>query len=74
VAELQFPNSAVPKILNIAGDELHKPDPISLEDQLEAVRLEAARRQVEVRDAAAKEATAFLVEALQDIKRGRTRL
>jgi hypothetical protein len=50
---------------------MHKPSP---EDLLEAVRLEAARRQVEVRDAAAKEATAFLVEALQDIKRGRTRL
>jgi hypothetical protein len=46
------------------------PNKPSLEDQLEAVRLEAARRQVEARLVAVKENTAFLVEALQDIKRG----
>jgi hypothetical protein len=49
---------------------MHKPDPISLED----IRLEVVRRRLEVRDAAAKEATAFLVQTLQEIKRGRTRL
>jgi benzoyl-CoA reductase/2-hydroxyglutaryl-CoA dehydratase subunit BcrC/BadD/HgdB len=59
----------VGKILNIAGDELHKPDPISLEDRLEAARLEAARRQVEARPSAVKENTAFLEQALQEIKR-----
>jgi hypothetical protein len=70
VPELQLASSSVGKILNIAGDELHKPNPISLEDQLEAVRLESARRRVEVRLAAVKENTTSLVEALQDIKRG----
>ena len=44
---------------------MHKP---SLEDQLEAARLEAARRQVEARLAAVKENTAFLEQALQEIK------
>jgi hypothetical protein len=46
---------------------MHKPSP---EDLLEAARLEVARRQVEARLAAVKENTAFLVEALQEIKRG----
>ena len=44
---------------------MHKP---SLEDLLEAARLEAARRQVDARLAAVKENTAFLVETLQEIK------
>jgi hypothetical protein len=60
----------VGRILNIAGDELHKPDPLSLDDGLEAARLEAARRRVEACLVAVKENTAFLVEALQDIQRG----
>jgi hypothetical protein len=46
---------------------MHKP---SLEDRLEAARLEVARRRVEMRLATVKENTAFLVEALQEIKRG----
>jgi hypothetical protein len=45
---------------------MHKP---SLEDQLEAARLEVARRRVEARLAAVKENTAFLVETIQEIKR-----
>jgi hypothetical protein len=46
---------------------MHKP---SLEDQLERARLEAAKRQVEARLTAVKENTAFLEQALQEVKRG----
>jgi hypothetical protein len=60
----------VGKILNIAGDELHKPNPMSLEDQLEAVRLESARRQVEARLAIAKEHWALLERLSQEVKYG----
>jgi hypothetical protein len=45
----------------------HNPSPsLSLED----IRLEAVRRRLEVRDAAAREATVFLEQTLQEIKRG----
>jgi hypothetical protein len=38
--------------------------------ELEDIRLEDARRRVEARLATVKENTAFLVQALQEIKRG----
>jgi hypothetical protein len=44
--------------------------PLSPSPSLEDIRLEAARRRLEERDAAAREATAFLVQTLEQIKRG----
>jgi hypothetical protein len=48
---------------------MHKP---SLEDQLEAVRLESARRQVEARLAIAKEHWALLERLSREIKQERS--
>jgi hypothetical protein len=65
--ELQSRNSFPAKILNSAA-AMAMPNKPSPEDLLEAARLEAARQRVDMRLAAVKENTAFLEQALKEIK------
>jgi hypothetical protein len=64
----QSANSSALKTLNIAGDELNKPEPISLED----IRLEDARRRLEAREAAVQENLQRLEEIAREIKQERS--